>query len=196
MRTDLVQCPFCKRKIPPSFYNLELGETFLCPRCKRTLAIYAYPALYKKKEIRVEAKAASLDDATCYYHPKKKAEEVCDNCGRFLCGLCVLPLGEQNLCSACLEIQRSKSDGSFELQPSQIRKDKLAVALVILPLLFWPFTLFTAPAALVVVIRNWNKKFFFAQNSRLSFSFAFIFALLQCIGWLIFFFTLFDKNVF
>jgi len=196
MKNDFVQCPSCKRKIPPSFYNLESGETFPCPRCKRTLAIYAYPALYEKKEIHSAAKTASLDDATCYYHPKKKAEEVCDNCGRFLCGLCVLPLGKQNLCSVCLEVQRSKSDENFELQPLQMRKDKLAVALVILPLLFWPLTLISAPTAIVIVIQNWNKKFFFARNSRLSFSFAFIFALLQCAGWLIFFFTLFNKKFF
>lgn len=145
--------------------------------------MHAFPALYRRVKMTAAALKATLDDAVCYYHANKKAEQVCDECGRFLCGLCELPFGEETLCSSCLE-QRRKQPGRHALKPRQMRYDKLALGLALLPMLYFPITVVTAPATIFVVLFFWKKDLEFSPGRKSRMVFAFIAALLQIAGWI------------
>ena len=155
-----------------------------CLTCNAKLTVTAFPALYRNEKPVSAAKEASFEDAACFYHPDKKAEQVCESCGRFLCGLCELSLGEEILCAPCLEKLRTKP-GQHRLKARQLRYDKLAFSLAIYPLLYFPLTFITAPAAFFIVFRYWNKEMEFAPGRKGRMAAAFIFALLEIIGWII-----------
>ena len=105
----------------------------------------------------------SDEDASCFYHPRKKAVVPCAQCGRFLCALCDLELDGRHLCPGCVSAARA-AGGRAALQNglllgNRTLHDKLALAVAALPLIpvFWLFTVLTAPTALVLAIRYWNE---------------------------------------
>ncbi|WP_372847073.1 hypothetical protein [Pontiella sp.] len=163
MNRFCIKCPTCGHPIPAECYNR--GEAAVpCEVCQAKLTIHALPAIYRSKRRSGAAVPAQLDDAVCFYHADKKAEQVCDDCGRFLCGFCELPFGNEVLCASCLA-QRRKSESMTAFQPKQMRYDKLALMLAVGSLLmmvpFW-FTVVipsaVALAGVYVVIRYWKKK--------------------------------------
>ena len=68
------------------------------------------------------------DQASCFYHPNKKASVPCDNCGRFLCALCDVDFGGRRLCPACIEAG-SGTESETTLDTRRILYDKLALFL-------------------------------------------------------------------
>ncbi len=183
MKQTLVKCPACGDSVSSEFYN-STAEYTLCFNCGGKLLVHAFPALYRREKEGAAAEKALLDDAVCFYHANKKAERVCDECGRFLCGLCELPFGEETLCASCLE-QRRKQPGRHRLKARQMRYDKLALMLAVLPIIMWYLTCITAPAALFVVLRYWKKDQEFSPGRKVRMALAFIIALLQVIGWIV-----------
>lgn len=181
MNQFYIKCPSCGHPFDTEHYNSSTEYT-PCRICGIKLRVCAFPALYRRAQEAASALKAKLNDAVCYYHTEKKAEQVCDECGRFLCGLCELPFGEEILCSSCLEMRR-KQPGRHALKPRQMRYDKLAISLAILPLLYFPLTLLTAPATLFVVLRYWKKDLEFSPGRKSRMVLAFIVALLQVAGW-------------
>lgn len=175
------KCPKCKQLLDVEQYNL--ADFSACSSCHASVQVLAYPALYRKEVCSDSACAASLEDAACYYHPEKRAEKVCDSCGRFLCALCELPFGEETVCASCLEATRAKK-GQLKLQPRQVRYDKVACYLALLPLLYFPLTFVTAPASLFVVIRYWKLPEGFVPKYRSTMRIAGLFALLEIGGWI------------
>lgn len=182
MSAAALKCPTCGLSLEAGIYNS--GNSFdLCRGCGEKVAVRAYPALYRRAEAPVAAQKANLDDAACYYHADKKAQQVCDECGRFLCALCELPLDGETLCASCLELRR-KQPGRHVLKPRQMRYDKLAISLAILPLLYFPLTFLTAPATLFVVLRYWKKDLEFSPGRKARMVLAFIIGLCELIGWI------------
>ncbi len=177
-----IKCPTCGHPFAAEHYNAA-AEYIPCSMCAGKLRVYAFPALYRRAKQVAAALAARLDDAACYYHADKKAEQVCDACGRFLCGFCELPFGEETLCAPCLE-QRRKEPGRHALKPRQMRYDKLAISLAVLPLLYFPLTVLTAPATLFVVLRYWKKDLEFSPGRKSRMVLAFVIGLLEIIGWI------------
>ena len=47
-------------------------------------------------------------EASCFYHPAKKAVLPCESCGRFLCAVCDVEMNGQHLCPACLASGKKK----------------------------------------------------------------------------------------
>lgn len=183
-----VKCPDCTYPLDAEGYNIPVFQS--CKSCKTGVLVYALPALYRRTSKNTETAAAQMEDAACFYHASNKAEEVCGDCGRFLCNLCSLPLDDEILCVSCLELRRKKETGHHTLKPRQLRYDKLAIQLAVLPLLFWPLTFITAPAALFVVLKYWKRKLEFAPHRKTRMVFAFIFALLEIIGWIFYVITI------
>ena len=110
---------------------------------------------------RAVESVASDEDASCFYHPRKKAVVPCGRCGRFLCALCDLELDGRHLCPGCVEAGRN-ADARTALREGlpvapRTLHDNVALALAVLPLLLWPTTLLTAPVALFVTVRHWNE---------------------------------------
>ena len=147
----------------------------------------AFPALIRPI---VEGKSAERvlmsDEAACFYHPAKKAAIPCDSCGRFLCSLCDIDIEGRHVCPRCLESGLDK--GKLQtLETSMVRYDSIALSLAIIPLLMFWLTLITAPIALYYCIRYWNAPLSVVKRSRAIFIVAALFAVLELIGWGIFF---------
>jgi hypothetical protein len=171
-----VKCPSCYFPLPAEMYNTT-AEHHICRSCDTKVKIYALPALYLPIGDSVETREAEMGTAACFYHETKQAEHVCDSCGRFLCGLCSLPLGNEMLCTSCLELKRENSEGSEHLIPRQTRHDKLALGLSILPaLLFYP-ALITAPITLYIAIRYWRPRGILIRGWRIRMVIAILLAL-------------------
>jgi hypothetical protein len=83
---------------------------------------------------------ADASEASCFFHPQKKAACTCETCGRFLCDLCDLDFGGQHICPSCLAAGRKK--GVLK-QYDQFRLSWSGVALLIAlvpPIAFIGFT--------------------------------------------------------
>jgi hypothetical protein len=181
--TPTIACPACSRSLDPKLYN-SYSAYEECNGCGAKITVRAFPALYRIQEAGTVGEQAQLDDAACFYHADKKAERLCDSCGRFLCKLCALPLGDEVLCASCLENRRKKPD-VHAFKARQMRYDKLAIGMAILPMLYFFLTFLTAPATFFIVLFFWKKKPAFAPGYKPRMVLALIIALLQIFGWII-----------
>jgi hypothetical protein len=118
--------------------------------------VAAFPAL-AAGYVPGDAAQALLDEAeaSCFYHADKRAAAVCDQCGRFLCSLCDVRMGERHVCPACIE---ARLGGGAKKNTGERRflHDSLALALATWPVLVWFTTPLTAPLAIFLAIRYWN----------------------------------------
>jgi hypothetical protein len=147
--------------------------------------VEVFPALLAPPAVGSAGELVMLEgEASCFYHPSKRAATACDSCGRFLCALCDLDLNGQHLCPACLKSGKRK--GKLKnLENRRLRYDSLAIALAFTPLLFFYLTIITAPTTLYVVIRHWNASGSIVRRSRWRMVVAAIAAVLEIAGWLI-----------
>lgn len=186
-----IACVECGTDLPPDFANT--GEFLACPSCAASLRVYAFPALHRGASAALPEPALAMGEASCFYHPQKKAVVACDSCGRFLCALCDVELSESHRCPGCLETGKRKQS----LAPVENRRflyDGLALALATFPLLMWPFTLFTAPTAIFLVVRHWRQPLSILPRSKIRFVLAFLLALAQICGWLALFYFLWARR--
>ncbi len=155
-----------------------------CPSCASELRVEVYPALFREEVSTPAAPIMMEGEASCFYHPEKKAAVVCDGCGRFLCTLCDVDLDGQHLCPACLQAGQTKGKIA-KLQNSRTRHDRIALSIAILPLIIFWLTIITAPIALYYAIRHWNSPTTIVPNWRRSnMIFAIVFASLEVAGWI------------
>lgn len=186
MSAALIHCPKCKAALLHHACNRE--EFAPCASCNTPLQIEIFPAMFRRAEIgRAEVgrpgEALLLEgEASCFFHPQKKAVLPCDSCGRFLCALCDCEHQGQHLCPACLEAGRTK--GKIKsLESKRIRYDNMALTLALLPCLIFYVTLITAPMTLYVAIRYRNAPLGLTQRSRVKLAIAAVIASLQIAGW-------------
>jgi hypothetical protein len=145
-----------------------------------------FPALFRPMASGQTGELMVVEgDSTCFYHPARKALLPCQGCGRFLCALCDCELNGTHFCPACLETGKTK--GKIKnLQNERPLYDTIALMFAVLPLVtlvFWIFTLFTAPIALVIAIVNWNAPRSIVHRTKIRFVLAIIFATLQIGAW-------------
>src|SRR4051812_40609984 len=107
MSLTLVECPKCKTPLDESVLNQPALTP--CPACAVPVQVEIFPAFFRPTMTGRDGEAALLEnEATCFYHPQKKALLPCEGCGRFLCALCDCELHGQHFCPACLEAGRKK----------------------------------------------------------------------------------------
>jgi len=158
-----------------------------CRGCGRLIRVETFPALLARMVPGQDGRPLVVgDDASCFYHPTRQAEVVCESCGRFLCALCDLEIKGRHLCPACLEKTTQDAPGP-ELVKERTRYDKVALALAVLPIITIWGTLLGAPAALFMVFRYWNRPGSLVGKGRwrprLTFIVAAAVALLEIAGW-------------
>ena len=164
-----------------------------CPGCGESLQIEVYPAFFRRTAASTE-EAGTLDegDSTCFYHPSKKAVLPCEACGRFLCALCDCELNGQHLCPRCLEAGQAK--GKIKnLDAGRRQWDSIALGLSVIPvatLIFWVFTIVTAPMALFIAIRYWNAPRSIFHRTKIRLVVAIVISTLEIIGWIALFYTM------
>ena len=140
------------------------------------------------------ARAAGGDESLCFFHPGSAAEKACDHCGRFLCAICATPWLGGLLCPECITTAVAKGKESFanarpeegadSLPTRRVLYDTLALQFALVPMLIFYFTIFTAPVALYIALRFWNRPRSLVPRTRVRAVFAILIASAQIIGWL------------
>ena len=187
---NAVRCPKCRLALPPEI--LGAGGPSACPSCRAALEVFTFPAVHRAITHGAAAESAVVaDETTCFFHPAKKALVVCGACGRFLCTLCDVPVGGQHLCPKCVETGRTKNTlTAFENYRTSY--PSLALTFAFLPLLVWPLTFVTAPAAVFLVLFGWRKPpSVTGRRRRFAMLAALLMALVQCAGWVALFLGIF-----
>lgn len=188
----LIACPNCRAWLLDGVFNQ--GALAPCPSCHTPVQVEVYPALFRKIAPGESAQPVMVEgESSCFFHPEKKAVVPCAGCGRFLCALCDCPFDGQHYCPACLEAGRSK--GKIKsLENSRTRYDGIALALALVPMLIFYFTIITAPMTLFVAIRYWKAPRSIVRNSSFRFVLAIIIALLQLGAWAAIFIAIFAHS--
>ena len=176
-----VLCPSCRTPIPAEAAADE--KFYPCARCETQLEVHAFPALNRQPVVTPVAQVLLEGEASCFNHPQKKAVIACQSCGRFLCALCDVEIGGVHRCPACLEAGR-RSQRADILETRVIRYDRIALALTTVTILMWPIMIVSAPAALFLVIKYWNKRSTVLPAPRLGYVIAGILALAEIAGFI------------
>ena len=180
-----VHCPGCKRVVDESNWRGDQGCR--CGHCQADYEVVAFPAFRARRSPPKPQAVRVADDSTCFFHQTNQAEKVCDGCGRFLCTVCSIPVGSRTVCPKCLEAR----DTNDQAPARRVVYSSVAVSLALVPLLFWPLTLLTSPAALGVIVVGWNKPGSLVHGrKRWRFIVAGVIAGLQVAGWSWLFVTL------
>lgn len=179
----VVTCPKCHTILPEQVINT--GAVDPCPACSIRIQVDVFPAFFKPVETGGAGETILVDgEASCFYHPKKRATVPCASCGRFLCALCDVDLKGEHICPTCLETGQKKGK-LIDLENRRTLYDSAALSLALLPLLMWPVTLITAPAAIVTAIYAWNKPSSIIGRTRFRIYLAILFSLLEIAGWVV-----------
>ena len=184
MRVRDVPCTSCKAALPTDLLD---GAFHMCPRCLTWIRVHLFPAFIREQPAAVTEPVLIEGQSSCFYHPQKTAVVPCESCGRFLCALCDVEIGGVHRCPKCLEAGRLKQEVQT-LLTEHTRYDRIALALTTLALFFWPVTLLTAPAALYLVIRYWNKRSTVLPGRRIGYVVAGLLAIAEICGWMFLFY--------
>jgi hypothetical protein len=178
---DRLVCSRCNAAIPVEDWNREHA---FCPACRAPLSALVFPAFVSEPSHPSSGDALlESGEASCFYHPQKRAVAPCDQCGRFLCALCRVEFMGQNWCPGCVEIRRQKGKLS-DLDASRPLYDNMALAVATLPaFLIWP-TVFCAPIALYLTARYWRAPSSILPRTKIRFVFAAVVATLQIAAWI------------
>jgi hypothetical protein len=185
MADTLLTCPKCNVPLPENVLIAERLEP--CPTCNVPVQAKIYSAFFKPVEQGSVGEAIVVEgEASCYYHPQKRAAIHCGSCGRFVCALCDVELNGEHICPACLESGQKKGKLT-ELENKRMLWDSAAFSLAVAPLFVWPLTLLTAPAAVILAIYAWNKPSSIIGRTRARIYLAILIGLLQIAGWVLLF---------
>jgi hypothetical protein len=158
----------------------RVGGT-ICPRCRARVDVTVFPAMLRASAGALPQPIQTETEASCFYHPQNRAASPCEECGRFLCKLCELPLGAKTVCPSCFA-SGARENKVQDLDHKRTMYDSLALLLSTLPGLFiWP-ALFTAPAALYLVIRHWRAPSSLVPRTRVRYYLAALFAVAELVG--------------
>jgi hypothetical protein len=191
MNLAAVACPRCRTDLPVEIFNQP--DLAACPACNTLTQVRIFPAFFRELD-QGEAPASVLSDteASCFYHPQKRAVIPCEACGRFLCALCDLDFNGQHLCPTCLETGQTK-DKIKNLQTQRTCYDSIALTLALVPMLLFWATIITAPMTLYVAVRYWKQPCSVVPRGKWRFIAAIVIAALQIIGWAILIIVLMNR---
>lgn len=179
----------CKTPLPPEILSrgsLTFAtdrELMPCSACGALTQVLVLPALFDQPELAGAGEAlGSESEASCYYHSDKQAAVCCDRCGRFLCRLCEVKFSGETLCSPCIQTGKEKREIKF-LENQRVIYEQIALTLSALPLICWPLTAVTAPAALFIAISCWKKPGSIVVRNKIRSILAIFFSFLQIAAW-------------
>lgn len=178
-------CPSCGTALPVAAG--APGGPFPCPGCGAPTELFVFPALLRPPANSTPAVASLPGDATCYHHPDRVAVVACACCGRFLCGLCDLDLGDRHVCATCLHAEHEDGGPAGRRVSRFVQYDSLALALATIPVLtvaFWFMSCLAAPAAVFLAVRFWRRPMSLLPRTRFRFLLAMLIALATIVGWI------------
>jgi hypothetical protein len=155
-----------------------------------------FPAIVKRIQSGTTGEIVqSESEASCFYHPQKRATSTCEYCGRFLCALCEIDWNGQHFCPPCIEAGKTKGRMK-DLDNRRVLYDNFALSVAVLPILFVftiYFTFITAPVALYLSLRYWNAPTSILGRTKIRFIFAIVLSTLQICGWILLVYFLFTR---
>jgi len=162
-------CLRCNNLVSVDLGQEEIAD-FRCGFCGARQRQLIYPASWQEHPF-VQITPVTEEGARCYHHDNASAENLCDDCGRYLCDLCTLaipmPASEpadfpQQVCPDCFQhrVDEELRAGEWDLFRTKYRRyDMLALSLIAIPILVFPLfflSVVTVPIALYLLIRNWR----------------------------------------
>jgi hypothetical protein len=177
---EKVSCTQCHQPIPAGCYITP--DFVRCPSCQVPIKIDLFPAFVRGLQPGKPGEVLTDDQASCFYHPQKKAVIPCDHCGRFLCALCDVEFGNKHVCPACLDAGRKKGR-IVNLDRHRVVYDSAVLRLALIPMITVWFTAVTAPAALYLAIRHWNSPTSLVRRTRVRFILAIVLSGFQILAW-------------
>jgi len=175
-----ISCTHCHAPILAGYYNTP--GFIPCPSCHVPVKIDVFPAFYHGLRPGKEGETLIDDQASCFYHPQKKAVIPCDHCGRFLCALCDVELSGKHLCPACVE-KGKKKGRIINLDRHRLLYDGTALRLALLPMITVWLTIITAPITIYLSIRHWNSPMSVIRRTKVRFILAVVISGLQILAW-------------
>ncbi len=175
----ILQCPACSGRLQVGRQVDTVEER--CPVCRSQVTMRVFPRFYRGYASEEKAIVAADDEARCAFFPELRAEKVCDECGCFMSSRATVNWGGRDTCMPCLyrlrEVRKSP-----EYAGKASLHDRRALAMVT-----WlaPFTLFTAPIALFVLLRYRNEPAGFVPRKRVVWWIAFVLASGWLFAWLV-----------
>jgi hypothetical protein len=176
-------CTKCWTPLSADFLNIE--EYRACPNCAAMVRVEVFPAYFREAAKGSAGEALLADtEASCFYHPQKRAAVVCSECGRFLCSLCDLELEGRHYCASCLETAKEKNKIA-SLQNKRQLYDTTALTLAIVGIIPW-IGFVTAPAALYLAIKHFNTpSSIVRKHPKMRYVAAIVIASLLILGWIV-----------
>jgi hypothetical protein len=116
------------------------------------MQIRIWPVIRQKSA----AAAALTDQATCFFHPDKALQVCCHRCGRFVCALCDLQLGNEHVCPTCFERGRADAGpnaSTAEWRYRDVLYDSIASTVGWGWILFWPTFVVALPAVIFLHVK-------------------------------------------
>jgi hypothetical protein len=187
-----LSCTKCRAALPPA--TLNRADWSACPGCGALIRADVFPALFKKTATVAAEDILADSRAGCYFHPQKKAVVPCSSCGRFLCSLCDVELGDKHVCPSCLEAGKNKRK-IRNLETERVLYDSIALSLAILPILVWFITIVTAPISIYYSVRYWKSPTSILPRTKVRFVFAVLLSTAQLGGWFLFFSTILKSRI-
>lgn len=146
--------------------------------------VMVFPAAIREAIRREAGEVMEDGQSGCYFHPKLVATAICELSGRMICELCCTQWQGKQVSFEALQAALSRGEITKEAG-ARVRWDNIAFSLALLPLLFWPVTLLTAPVALFIAIWKGRKgRCSVVQRSAWRFWLAGLLAALQVAGWI------------
>lgn len=155
MRKTLLRCNTCNGALGrPSGPGTD---TVQCSICGSITQRWCFPALYRVATGHTGVPVVEEGQSSCMNHPAKRAETVCDNCGKFLCALCDIDWNGEHLCTDCVQFRRDANHGGA-LKTEYLHYDTIAVIVAGVAMLGMFFGLGGIIALIVpyLAFRYWN----------------------------------------
>jgi hypothetical protein len=178
MPAQAISCASCSWPLDSELWNR--GTASRCPSCGQQVQATVYPAV---ELVRTGVKPEALlseTEASCFFHPQSRALAPCDQCGRFLCGLCDLEIDGRHMCPACLVPAPGQLSPAL-LEPRRTMFDTVVLLVAILPILLWPFLFISAPTTLFLVVRYWRKQSSLVKRTKIRFVIAAVIAVAEMV---------------
>ena len=185
--TDEIRCRACYAAIPPEVWNAEAAIP--CTACRKLSWAAVFPAINANTRGATASAIEGEGQASCFFHANSLAVVSCDECGRFLCGLCDLEIAGRHVCPTCLR-QGIAQQKVTTFETGRTLYDGIVLALAIGPIIMWPFTFITAPLSVVLSFWFWRRPGSLLPRTKIRFILAILIGLAQCVGWVAFFWAL------
>ena len=144
-----IVCPECGGSVA----RLETRSGWQkCPFCEKQLQFRTWLVVRQA----TNAAAAIPEKATCFFHPDKAFQACCQRCGRFVCALCDLQLGEEHICPTCFERGRSEAGlagGKAEWRHRDVLYDSMSLMIGWIWIFFWPTILAAIPITITLHVK-------------------------------------------